>query len=279
VDVSGPAQFIAVAQAEIAKVPDVRTERVEALRAAIDSEAYHPDGEAVADGLVREHSPMPPGPWRRDLITPILQRQMLQTAALEAVRAAHEGNEEVQREVARRQFLDSRLAEDKASVHQVSTSDGIRLEKNPQERKRGGGSKDSPTSGGGGRGETPEEGAGSAESHLNFLAWGLRGSSLGGARMLHSVPALVDELEARLVSGGDPLALINSIQWGNLVGWPTNLEEARKLKGRVEAVTTLLQGLQAPIRATVMALNPEVTYGPGRGRAADLLPPRVHHRI
>lgn len=62
VDVSGPAQLIAVAQAEIAKVPDVRTERVEALRAAIDSEVYHPDGEAVADGLVREHSPLPPGP-------------------------------------------------------------------------------------------------------------------------------------------------------------------------------------------------------------------------
>ena len=62
VDVSGPAQLIAVAQAEIALVPDVRTERVEALLAAIDSEAYHPDGEAVADGRVREHSPLPPGP-------------------------------------------------------------------------------------------------------------------------------------------------------------------------------------------------------------------------
>ena len=59
VDVSGPAQLIAVAQAEIALVPDVRTERVAALRAAIDSEAYHPDGEAVADGLVRDHSPLP----------------------------------------------------------------------------------------------------------------------------------------------------------------------------------------------------------------------------
>jgi flagellar biosynthesis anti-sigma factor FlgM len=62
VDVSGPAQFIAVAQAEIAKVPDIRTERVEALRAAIDSDVYRPDGEAVAEGLVREHSPLPQGP-------------------------------------------------------------------------------------------------------------------------------------------------------------------------------------------------------------------------
>lgn len=62
VNVSGPAQFLAVAQAEIAKVPDIRTDRVEALRAAIDSDVYHPDGEAVAEGLVREHSPLPPGP-------------------------------------------------------------------------------------------------------------------------------------------------------------------------------------------------------------------------
>lgn len=61
-DVSGPAQLMAVAQAEVAKVPDVRTERVEALRAAIDSDGYHPDGEAVADGLVREHTPHPSGP-------------------------------------------------------------------------------------------------------------------------------------------------------------------------------------------------------------------------
>lgn len=62
VNVSGAAQIIAVAQSEIAKVPDVRTERVAALRAAIDSDGYHPDGEAVAEGLVREHLPIPPGP-------------------------------------------------------------------------------------------------------------------------------------------------------------------------------------------------------------------------
>lgn len=61
VDMSGPAQFLAVAQAEIAKVPDIRTDRVEALRAAIDSDGYHPNGEAVAEGLVREHTPLPQG--------------------------------------------------------------------------------------------------------------------------------------------------------------------------------------------------------------------------
>jgi len=55
--VSGPAQFIAVARARLAKVPDIRMAKVEALRAKLESDGYHPDGEAVADGLVREHTP------------------------------------------------------------------------------------------------------------------------------------------------------------------------------------------------------------------------------
>ena len=55
--VSAPAQFMAVAQACLAKVPDIRTEKVEELRAQLESDDYHPDGEAVADGLVKEHTP------------------------------------------------------------------------------------------------------------------------------------------------------------------------------------------------------------------------------
>jgi len=58
-DVSGTAQFIAVAKVQIDSIPDVRTERVEALRVQLDSEEYHPDGEAVADGLLKEHTPAP----------------------------------------------------------------------------------------------------------------------------------------------------------------------------------------------------------------------------
>ncbi len=55
--VSGSAQFIAVARARLAKVPDIRSAKVEALRAKLESDGYNPDGEAVADGLVREHTP------------------------------------------------------------------------------------------------------------------------------------------------------------------------------------------------------------------------------
>jgi negative regulator of flagellin synthesis FlgM len=62
VSVSGALQLITLAQAEVAKVPEVRTEKVEALRAAIDSDRYNPDGEAVADGIVREHTPVHTAP-------------------------------------------------------------------------------------------------------------------------------------------------------------------------------------------------------------------------
>jgi len=48
---------MAVAQACLAKVPDIRTEKVEEIRAQLESDGYHPDGEAVADGLVKEHTP------------------------------------------------------------------------------------------------------------------------------------------------------------------------------------------------------------------------------
>ena len=55
--VSASAQFIAVARARLAKIPDIRMEKVEELRAKLEGDQYHPDGEAVADGLVREHTP------------------------------------------------------------------------------------------------------------------------------------------------------------------------------------------------------------------------------
>lgn len=55
--VSGTAQFVAVVRARLAKVPEIRMAKVEALRAKLESNGYNPDGEAVADGLVREHTP------------------------------------------------------------------------------------------------------------------------------------------------------------------------------------------------------------------------------
>ena len=58
--VSSDAQVLAVIKAKVDSIPDIRTEKVEAIRAQLDADAYHPDPEAVADGLVREHTPPAP---------------------------------------------------------------------------------------------------------------------------------------------------------------------------------------------------------------------------
>lgn len=53
--VSSAARLVAVAQEALATVPDIRTDKVEALKSQMDADSYHPDGEAVAEGLIREH--------------------------------------------------------------------------------------------------------------------------------------------------------------------------------------------------------------------------------
>ena len=55
--VSSAAQFIAVAEAHLAMVPDIRTDKVDALKAKLESDEYNPDGKAVARGIVKEYTP------------------------------------------------------------------------------------------------------------------------------------------------------------------------------------------------------------------------------
>jgi flagellar biosynthesis anti-sigma factor FlgM len=55
VQVSSAAQLVAVAQEVLAGIPDIRLDKVEAIKHQLDADAYHPDGEAVAEGLIKEH--------------------------------------------------------------------------------------------------------------------------------------------------------------------------------------------------------------------------------
>lgn len=55
VQVSSAARLVAVAQEALAVVPDIRMEKVEAIKSQLDADAYHPDGEVVAEGLIKEH--------------------------------------------------------------------------------------------------------------------------------------------------------------------------------------------------------------------------------
>jgi anti-sigma28 factor (negative regulator of flagellin synthesis) len=49
------ARLVAVAQETLAVVPDIRMEKVEAIKSRMDADSYNPDGEAVAEGLIKEH--------------------------------------------------------------------------------------------------------------------------------------------------------------------------------------------------------------------------------
>lgn len=103
------------------------------------------------------------------MITPLGQRQVLTTAALEAVRVAHQGAVQGQQVEAQRQAFVARQAEGLHEVPNVEESEAMRLD---PEGRRGGGM------GQGDQGASHEEereggegqGAASAEGHLDFLA-------------------------------------------------------------------------------------------------------------
>jgi hypothetical protein len=78
--------------------------------------------------------------------------------------------------------------------------------------------------------------------------------------MLHSLPALLDDLEHKIKAAEDPLPLLNSIRWNEVIDWPKTREEISWLKGKLDGIKFLINGLQAPLRATLHRLNPGVTY-------------------
>ncbi|HJV49274.1 MAG TPA: hypothetical protein VJ549_08380 [Geothrix sp.] len=104
------------------------------------------------------------------MISPLGQRQILQTAAVETVRQAMEGGAQVQREQARRQAFDARLAEAMHDVSDVAEAEGLKLpEQGNQEQadrqKHGtGASDDLPAE------EGEETSADGARTHLDLLA-------------------------------------------------------------------------------------------------------------
>lgn len=102
------------------------------------------------------------------MITPLAQRQMFQTANIEAVRAAHEVSDQIQREQSRKKTAEDRAAEDQASVRGIPASEQIRTEERERNRhqEQGTGDASEDNARQGGDGETAE----SADSHLDFLA-------------------------------------------------------------------------------------------------------------
>lgn len=73
--------------------------------------------------------------------------------------------------------------------------------------------------------------------------------------MLHALPALLDELERRLIAGEDPSPVVTNIRWPDIVAWPATREEALRLKLRLTGLQQLLNGLQAPLRAALSGMG------------------------
>ena len=94
--------------------------------------------------------------------------------------------------------------------------------------------------------------------------------------MLHSLPALLDDLEHKLMAAEDPMPLLNSIRWHEVIGWPRNREEILWLRGKLDGLKFLVNGLHAPLRATLQRLNPGTTYG---AKGGPSLPPTISYRF
>ena len=103
------------------------------------------------------------------MISPLGQRQILQTAAVETVRQAMEGAAQVQREQARRQAFDEKLLEAMQDVPDVAEADTLKLTDQASEDSRRGmehgtGASDGPD------GEEVEPQADHARPRLDLLA-------------------------------------------------------------------------------------------------------------
>ena len=104
------------------------------------------------------------------MISPLGQRQILQTAAVETARLAMEGGFQVHREQARRQAFDAKLAEAMLDVANVAESDVLKLtdqeahDQSGRQKRETVASEDLPAEE---DDTTPAEGAG---PHLDLLA-------------------------------------------------------------------------------------------------------------
>jgi hypothetical protein len=94
--------------------------------------------------------------------------------------------------------------------------------------------------------------------------------------MLHSMPALLDELERRLMAGEDPMPLLGSIRWSEVIDWPRNRQEAVRLQGRLGTISALINGLQAPLQAALLGLHQNGAY---KARGGMEIPPTLSFRI
>jgi hypothetical protein len=94
--------------------------------------------------------------------------------------------------------------------------------------------------------------------------------------MLHSLPALLDELEKKLMAAEDPLPMLSGIRWPEVIDWPRTPEAASRLNRKLQGIQFLINGLQAPLHATLTHLHQGATYVK---RGGPNLPPTISIRL
>ena len=94
--------------------------------------------------------------------------------------------------------------------------------------------------------------------------------------MLHSLPALLDELERRLMAGEDPAPLIGTVRWSEVIDWPRTRQETLKMRARLGSISALINGLQAPLKAALLGLDQNPAY---KAKGAMELPSTISLRI
>jgi hypothetical protein len=98
--------------------------------------------------------------------------------------------------------------------------------------------------------------------------------------MLHSLPALLNELEKRLIAGEDPIPLLATVRWQEITGWPTNRQDALRMQQRLKNLSLLVTSLEAPLRSILMKMAPNTPYGPqGRVPLPSTLSVRLHQSV
>lgn len=103
------------------------------------------------------------------MISPLGQRQIFQTANVEAVRQAQEVSEQIERENVRKRLADEHLLEDQASVRVIANS--AKVQTHEREGGQGQGAAEEELQGKEPKNEhVSENPAESADSHLDFLA-------------------------------------------------------------------------------------------------------------
>ena len=94
--------------------------------------------------------------------------------------------------------------------------------------------------------------------------------------MLHSLPELLDDLEKKLIAGEDPLPLLGTVRWHEIIRWPVDREQALALQVRAQNLKLLVNALEAPVRVTLMKMLPTGTYAM---RGGQTLPSTVSIRL